>query len=125
MPVQQPESHSHQASLESHPQPVQFENLHEEDSHSSESDSESDSGAISFKYPPTGKTPCKYGPVFALYLYRIESNRVNTVQKRVHIYTAFFLWPVFRYSFNPDLEQTISPGNRTRYGRIVNPPKQF
>ena len=28
----------------------------------------------------TGKTPCKYGPVFALYLYRIESNRVNTVQ---------------------------------------------
>ena len=40
----------------------------------------------------TGKTPCKYGPVFALYLYRIESNRVNTVQKRVRIYTAFFLW---------------------------------
>ena len=39
----------------------------------------------------TGKTPCKYGPVFALYLYRIEFNRVNTVQKRVRIYTAFFL----------------------------------
>ena len=35
------------------------------------------------------KTPCKYGPVFALYLYRIESNRVNTVQKRVRIYMAF------------------------------------
>ena len=40
----------------------------------------------------TGKTPCKYGPIFALYLYRIESNRVNTVQKQVRIYTAFFLW---------------------------------
>ena len=39
----------------------------------------------------TGRTPCKYGPVFTLYLYRIESNRVNTVQKRVRIYTAFFL----------------------------------
>ena len=39
----------------------------------------------------TGKTPCKYGPVFALCLYRIESNRVNTVQKRVRIYMAFFL----------------------------------
>ena len=33
--------------------------------------------------------PCKYGPVFVLYLYRIESNRVNTVQKRVRIYTPF------------------------------------
>ena len=42
-------------------------------------------------YINTGKTPCKYGPVFALHLYRIESNRVNTVQKRVRIYTAFFL----------------------------------
>ena len=40
----------------------------------------------------TGKMPCKYGPVFALYLYRIQSNRVNTVQKRVRIYMAFFLW---------------------------------
>ena len=39
----------------------------------------------------TGKTPCKYGPVFALYLYCIESNHVNTVQKRVRIYIAFFL----------------------------------
>ena len=39
----------------------------------------------------TGKMPCKYGPIFALYLYRIESNRVNTVQKRVRIYMAFFL----------------------------------
>ena len=36
------------------------------------------------------KTPCKYGPIFVLYLYRIESNRVNTVQKWVCIYTAFF-----------------------------------
>ena len=42
-------------------------------------------------YGITGKTPCKYGPVFALYLYCIESNRVNMVQKRVCIYTAFFL----------------------------------
>ena len=41
--------------------------------------------------PCTGKTPCKYRPVFALYLYRIESNHVNTVQKWVRIYTAFFL----------------------------------
>ena len=37
----------------------------------------------------TGKMPCKYGPVFALYLYRIESNHVNMVQKRVCIYMAF------------------------------------
>ena len=39
----------------------------------------------------TGKMLCKYGPAFALYLYHIESDRVNTVQKRVRIYTAFFL----------------------------------
>ena len=39
--------------------------------------------------------PYKYGPVFALYLYRIESNRVNTVQKRVRIYIAFFLCSLF------------------------------
>ena len=39
----------------------------------------------------TGKMPCKYGPIFALYLYCIESNHVNTMQKRVRIYTAFFL----------------------------------
>ena len=32
-----------------------MENLHEEDSHSSESDSESDSSAVSFKYPPAFK----------------------------------------------------------------------
>ena len=31
-------------------------------------------------YTYTGNTPCKYGPIFALYLYHIESNRVNTVQ---------------------------------------------
>ena len=41
VPVQQPESHPEQALLESHPQPVQFENLYEEDSNSSESHSES------------------------------------------------------------------------------------
>ena len=39
----------------------------------------------------TGNTPCKYRPIFALYLYRIQSNPVNTVQKRVRIYMAFFL----------------------------------
>ena len=31
-------------------------------------------------FSSTGKMPCKYGPVFALYLYRIESNHVNTMQ---------------------------------------------
>ena len=40
----------------------------------------------------TGKMPCKYGPILALYLYRMESNHVNTVQKRVRIYMAFLLW---------------------------------
>ena len=43
------------------------------------------------RYTITGKTPCKYGPVFALCLYCIESNYVNTVQKQVCIYMAFFL----------------------------------
>ena len=38
----------------------------------------------------TGKMPCKYGPVFALYLYCTESNRVNTVQK----------WSVFTQRFS-------------------------
>ena len=52
VPVQKPESalpQQHQPSLESHPQPTQFENLHEDDSYSSESDS---NGTVSFKYPP-------------------------------------------------------------------------
>ena len=65
VPVQQPESHPQQASLESHPQPVQFENLHEEDSHSSESDSESDSSAVSFKYPPAFKELLKHVDKFS------------------------------------------------------------
>ena len=48
--------------------------------------------------------PCKYGPVFALYLYRIESNHVNTVQKWVRIYMAFFLcWFEGFLSRNPQL----------------------
>ena len=50
VPVQKPESAlPQQPLLESHPQPTQFENLHEDDSHSSESDS---GGTVSFKYPP-------------------------------------------------------------------------
>ena len=43
------QSQQQQPLLESHPQPTQFENLHEDDSHSSESDS---SGTVNFKYPP-------------------------------------------------------------------------
>ena len=46
----------------------------------------------------TQKTPCKYRPVFALYLYCIESNRVNTVQKWVRIYTAFFLCWIMNFN---------------------------
>ena len=50
VPVQKPESAlQQQPLLESYPQPTQFENLHEDDSHSSESNS---SGTVSFKYPP-------------------------------------------------------------------------
>ena len=61
VPVQKPESalpqqplleyqsQQQQPLLESYPQPTQFDNLHEDDSHSSESDS---SGTVSFKYPP-------------------------------------------------------------------------
>ena len=40
----------------------------------------------------TGKTPCKYGPVFAPYLHDWTLYGINTVQKRVRIYMAFFLW---------------------------------
>ena len=39
----------------------------------------------------TGKTPCKYGPVFTLYLHDWTLNGINTVQKWVRIYMAFFL----------------------------------
>ena len=39
----------------------------------------------------TGKTPCKYRPVFALYLHDWTLYGINTVQKRVRIYMAFFL----------------------------------
>ena len=50
VPVQKPESAlQQQPLLESHPQPTQFENIHEDDSHSSESDS---SDIVSFKYHP-------------------------------------------------------------------------
>ena len=45
----QSQQQQQQPLLESHPQPTQFDNLHEDDSHSSESDS---SGTVSFKYPP-------------------------------------------------------------------------
>ena len=40
----------------------------------------------------TGKTPCKYGPVFAPYLHDWTLYGINTVQKRVRIYMAFFLY---------------------------------
>ena len=61
VPVQKPESalpqqplleyqsQQQQLLLESYPQPTQLYNLHEDNSHSSESDS---SGTVSFKYPP-------------------------------------------------------------------------
>ena len=39
----------------------------------------------------TGKTLCKYGPVFAPYLHNWTIYGINTVQKRVCIYIAFFL----------------------------------
>ena len=39
----------------------------------------------------TGKTPCKYGPVFAPYLHDWTLYGINTVQKQVRIYMAFFL----------------------------------
>ena len=47
-PLLESQSQQQQPLLESYPQPTQFENLHEDDSHSSESDS---SGTVSFKYP--------------------------------------------------------------------------
>ena len=40
----------------------------------------------------TGKTPCKYGPVFASYLHDWTVYGINKVQKWLHIYMAFFLW---------------------------------
>ena len=40
----------------------------------------------------TGKTLCKYGPVFAPYLHDWTLYSINTLQKRVSIYMAFFLW---------------------------------
>ena len=39
----------------------------------------------------TGKTLCKYGPVFAPYLHDWTLYGINTVQKRVRIYMGFFL----------------------------------
>ena len=39
----------------------------------------------------TGKTLCKYRPVFAPYLHDWTLYGINTVQKRVRIYMAFFL----------------------------------
>ena len=42
--------------------------------------------------------PCKYGPVFALYLYRIESNHVNTVQNgSVFIWHFSCVWVGYPY----------------------------
>ena len=42
----------------------------------------------------TGKTLCKYGPVFVPYLHNWTLYGINTVQKRVRIYMAFFLCSV-------------------------------
>ena len=39
----------------------------------------------------TGRTPCKHGPVFAQYLHDWTLYGINTVQKQVRIYMAFFL----------------------------------
>ena len=39
----------------------------------------------------TGKTPCKYEPVFAPYLHDWTLYSINTVQNRVRIYMAFIL----------------------------------
>ena len=39
----------------------------------------------------TEKTPCKYGPVFGPYLHDWTLYGINTVQKWVRIYMAFFL----------------------------------
>ena len=39
----------------------------------------------------TGKMPCKYGPVFAPYIHDWTLYGINTVQKPVRIYMAFFL----------------------------------
>ena len=46
-----------------------------------------------------------------------KPRRQRTVRKRISI--------VYTSNDNPDTEQTNSPGYRTWYGRIVNPPKQF
>ena len=45
----------------------------------------------------TGKTPCKYGPVFAPYLHDWTLYGINTMQKWVRIYMAFFLCKAFIY----------------------------
>ena len=42
-------------------------------------------------YKTQEKTPCKYGPIFAPYLHDWTLYGINTVQKRVRIYMAFFL----------------------------------
>ena len=44
-----------------------------------------------YRIATTRKTPCKYGPVFAPYLHDWTQYGINTVQKRVRIYMAFFL----------------------------------
>ena len=45
----------------------------------------------------TGKTPCKYGPVFVPYLDDWTLYGINTVQKWVRIYMAFFLCKNFHW----------------------------
>ena len=49
-----------------------------------------------FKLAITGKTPCKYGPVFAPYLHDWTLYGINTVQKWVRIYMAFFLCMIIK-----------------------------
>ena len=58
----------------------------------------------------TGKTLCKYGPVFAPYLHDWTLYGINTVQKRVRIYMAFFLWLLLHYGaiwFSASIRNTI------------------
>ena len=51
----------------------------------------SSSQPLFLSYHITGKTLCKYGAVFAPYLHDWTPYSINTVQKRVHTYMAFFL----------------------------------
>ena len=124
VPVQKPESAlQQQPLLESHPQPTQFENLHEDDSHSSESDS---SGTVSFKYPPAfrelqkridkfaGKSDENDFEVWLVDFTEATNDCMWTDVERARWFSWFLAG-----SAKVSWQQTIKPEDKTSWQKIV------